>query len=387
MTKAKRGNGQGTVRQLPSKNWQWTITLDVDNQGKQIRRSGTEKTKGEAERAKAQAIADHTRGGLTAPSRVTLGDWLDKWLESRKAEVKPKTYSSYARSVRLYLKPHLGKKRLQEVRPVDVRSLQDQIRGAGLGTDTQRLALGALSMALKEAVRLELITRNPVEAIKVISDRDKKGRVAQAWTGEEVLKFMTEAEKERQGVALMFMVSTGLRRGEACGLRWANVDLISGICRIVENLVTLEGKPEVSTPKTASGKRVLSLPPEALSLLKKWQARQAEERAAMGAAWQDTGYVFTTTKGTSLHPDNLNRTLTKLCKAAGLRSIRVHDLRHTYANLMLSQGVPLEIVSKLMGHSLPSTTQNLYRHVSQEETAQYAVNLSELLKPISRFLN
>lgn len=388
MTKAKRGNGQGTVRRLPSGNWQWTITLGMDASGKQIRRSGTEKTKSEAEKAKAQAIADHTRGGLAAPNRVTLGKWLDRWLASRESEVKAKTHASYARSVRLYLKPHLGSKRLQEVRPADVRYLQDKIRGAGLGTDTQRLALGALSMALKEAVRLELITRNPAEAVKVISDRQKEGRTAQAWTAEEVAQFIEVARQDRQGMVLVFMVSLGLRRGEACGLRWANVDLERGACRIVENLVTLEGKPHISTPKSANGRRTVPLSQEAAALLRAWQAAQAEERAAMGEDWQDSGYVFTTYKGTPLHPDNLNRALNRLCERAGVRRIRVHDLRHTYASLMLSRQVPLEVVSKQLGHSTPAFTLGTYRHVSQEEQAQYAVNLSDLLKrPASRALN
>lgn len=387
MTNGKRGNGQGSVRQLPSGRWQWTITHGIDAQGKQIRLSGTVKTKGEAERAKAQAIADHTRGGLAAPNRVTLGEWLDRWLASREAEVKEKTYASYARSVRLYVKPHLGMKRLQEVRPADVRHLIDQIKKAGLGWDTQRLALGALKMALKEAFRLEIITRNPAEAVKLTPDRQKEGRSAQAWTAEEVTRFMVEAQQDRQGVALIFIASLGLRRGEACGLRWVNVDLEKSLCRIVENLVTLEGKPHVSTPKTASGRRVLPLSVEAVALLKSWRAAQAVEREAMGEEWQDSGYVFTTMKGTPLHPDNLNRTLNRLCERAGLRRIRVHDLRHTFANLMMSNLVPVEVVSKLLGHSLPSTTQNIYRHVSQEEQTQHMVNLSDLLKPAVRILH
>lgn len=381
MTKAKRGNGQGSVRRLPSGNWQWTITLDTDASGKQIRRSGTEKTKGEAEKAKAQAIADHTRGGLAAPNRVTLGEWLDRWLASRESQVKPKTYSSYARSVRLYIKPHLGSKRLQEIRPADVRYLQDKIRSAGLGTDTQRLALGALSMALKEAVSLELITRNPAEGIKVISDRQREGRSAQAWTAEEVARFIEVAQQDRQGMVLVFMVSLGLRRGEACGLRWANVDLERGLCRIVENLVTLEGQPHVSTPKSVNGRRTVLLSQEAAALLRAWQVAQAEERVMLGESWQDTGYVFTTYKGTHLHPDNLNRALSRLCEQAGLRRIRVHDLRHTYASLMLSRQVPLEVVSKHLGHASPSFTLNTYRHVAADEQARYVINLSELVRP------
>lgn len=196
------------------------------------------------------------------------------------------------------------------------------------------------------------------------------------------------AQQDRRGLVLVFMVSLGLRRGEACGLRWANIDLEQRQCRIVENLVTLEGKPHVSTPKSVNGRRTVPLSQEAVALLRAWQAAQAEERVMVGKDWQDTGYVFTTHKGTHLHPDNLNRTLNRLCEQAGLRRIRVHDLRHTYASLMLSRQVPLEVVSKQLGHSTPAFTLGTYRHVSQEEQAEYAVNLSDLLKrPGKRALN
>ncbi|NTY00524.1 site-specific integrase [Deinococcus sp. JMULE3] len=188
------------------------------------------------------------------------------------------------------------------------------------------------------------------------------------------------AQQDRQGMVLVFMVSLGLRRGEACGLRWANVDLEQRQCRIVENLVTLEGKPHVSTPKSVNGRRTVPLSQEAAALLKAWQSAQAEERAMVGEDWQDTGYVFTTHKGTHLHPDNLTRALNRLCEQAGLRRIRVHDLRHTYASLMLSRQVPLEVVSKQLGHSSPAFTLGTYRHVSQQEHSKYALNISDVIK-------
>ncbi|WP_370637598.1 site-specific integrase [Deinococcus sp. 6GRE01] len=180
-------------------------------------------------------------------------------------------------------------------------------------------------------------------------------------------RFIEVAQQDRRGLVLVFMVSLGLRRGEACGLRWANVDLEQRQCRIVENLVTLEGKPHVSTPKSVNGRRTVPLSQDAVALLRAWQAAQAEERVMMGEDWQDTGYVFTTHKGTYLYPDNLNRTLNCLCEQAGLRRIRVHDLRHTYASLMLRHQVPLEIVNRQSGHSNPSFTLNAYRRISESE--------------------
>lgn len=260
-----------------------------------------------------------------------------------------------------------------------MRYLQDKIRSAGLGTDTQRLALGALSMALKEAVSRELITRNPAEAVKVISDRQRGGRSAQAWSPDELAKFLHIARQERQGQVLVFMVSLGLRRGEVCGLRWSNVNFEKRTCHIVENLITIEGKPYVSSPKTAKGKRIVCLSDEAINLLYSWKAVQQKERQMMCGEWQDTDYVFTTIKGTPLHPDNLNRTLNRLCESVQVRRIRVHDLRHTYASLLLRHQIPLEVVSKSLGHSSPAFTLNAYRHVSDDELAQYTVGISDLL--------
>lgn len=197
------------------------------------------------------------------------------------------------------------------------------------------------------------------------------------------------------------MLHTGLRHGEACGLRWEHVDLEKGAIRIRENLVTVGGKVEISTPKTAKSARRVHLSGEGLACLKRQKAMQDFEREAYAAGpvkghaktyartrpWEDTGYVFTALCGRRLLPDGLKKHLNRFCEAAKIRPTTVHGLRHTHASLMLRQGVPLEVISEKLGHSRPSFTADVYRTVCQSEHEEWAVNLSDLTSKRPRVVN
>jgi len=121
-----------------------------------------------------------------------------------------------------------------------------------------------------------------------------------------------------------------------------------------------------------------------VSVLREWRARQEEERAHAGKAWEDTGHVFTDPLGRPIHPDTLNHTLRRVCDRAGLPRLRVHDLRHIHATLMLRKGVPVEVVAERLGHSTPAFTLAQYRHVLPDEHRTWALNLSELLSGTPR---
>lgn len=198
------------------------------------------------------------------------------------------------------------------------------------------------------------------------------------------------------------MLHTGLRRGEACGLKWAHVDLEAGNIRIIENLVTVGGKSQISTPKTAKSARRVHLSSEALDCLRRQKAVQELERAALSPGqpvpghpegyerkrlWKDTGYVFTGLSGVPFLPDKLKRYLTAFCAQAGVREVTVHGLRHTHASLMLRRGVPLEVVSQKLGHSRPSFTADVYRTVYQSEHEEWAVGLSDLISSRKFLIN
>jgi integrase len=177
------------------------------------------------------------------------------------------------------------------------------------------------------------------------------------------------------------MLALGLRRGEVLGLSWDDVDFSEATLKVRQAL-TLPGDsdtPIIKAVKTPKSRRTLYLSRDVLTVLSVRRERQRAERAYLGETWTDNGLIFTTALGTPLHPRNLTRSFKRLTAAAGLREIRIHDLRHTYASLALQRGTPVEIVSERLGHSSVGFTLDTYRHLYEAERREAAVSLDDLL--------
>ena len=379
----KRSNGDGGIWQLETGRWRWEIVLGYvkkpDGRRKRVTKSGTAKNETEAKRAQTLAKADKERGTLASPDRVTVAEYLQNWLEGRKPRLAPNSVTSYAGLIRLHVNPTLGDKRLQAVKPVDLRNLYTVLLEKGLSGRSVRYVHGLLYSAFKEAVRLEVINRNPAEAATPdVPTENRNAKAAQSWTASEALQFLTVARGDSLYALFYLMLSLGLRRGEACGLRWSDIDLERKALRINHTIVTIAGKATPSKPKTKGSARALGIPAELMDVLRLHRAAQQQAQLENGVI-DPAVYVFTTRNGTPLHPDNVNRTLERLCGAAGVRQVRVHDLRHTYASLARRAGVSLEMVSEKLGHARASFTGDVYVHTFEDQHAAAALNLSELL--------
>lgn len=391
----KARNGAGSVDRLPNGRYRWRITVGLRPDGRAISLSGTAETEAAAEQAKVIALADHLRGTVSQPDRVTLGEWLDRWLERKKPRLAIKTHHNYEQLIKRHIKPHAGRKRLQGIKPVDLHALYTALTAKGL-RDTQRQVHNILHAAFDEAVRLDLIARNPSDVVRPSPprrspDQDLELKVL---TAEEVAKLLPVLRDDRWGLPFEFMLATGLRRAEVCGMRWEDVDLQQGRLKFRHNLVTVAGKPTLGPPKTASRARPLRLSPDALDCLNRQATWQAFERAALSPGpvkghmkgyvrkrvWQESGFVFTALYGSPLHPDRLRAHLVRLCKLAGVRQVTNHGLRHTHASLMLRHGAPLEVVSQKLGHARPSFTADVYRHVYEDEHEAWALDLTDLIE-------
>ncbi|MGY2895525.1 tyrosine-type recombinase/integrase [Deinococcus sp. UYEF24] len=370
----RRTNGQGSVRQLPSGTYRWQITLGFDKDGKQLLKYGVAESKQLAERAKSQAVADRDRGLLPMPNRITLNDWLPKWLAGKKPELAPKTYANYDSISERHLKPLLGDRRLQELKPSDVRAAYQTLAAKGYSRSLLHQIRVILKGALHEALLDEIVSRNVADVARLPSF--KRTKTARALDPQEANRFLEVAHRQRLGVLFEFVIATGLRRGEVCALKWEHVDLNIGLLRVRENLTVVNGQATLGAPKTESGIRDLHLAPETVELLKKHQRQQNIEQAAPSL------HVFTNRAGARLYPDSLTKISGRIAAVAGLGNLRFHDLRHTYASLMLSRGVPMEVVSEKLGHSRPSTTADIYRHIYTEEHERHTLPLSEMLTPV-----
>ena len=363
----------------------WSFTVDIAPPGaprKQVRRSGFA-TKKEAVATLAQLQVEVESGDRVDPSKLTYGAYVkDRWFPAIEGNLRPSTLSSYRDVLRVYALPELGSIRLQALTPDLLNSLYGRLTatggraGQGLSRRTVRYVHTVIAKSLKDAERWRLVRRNVAAlADPPTAKSTKPGRV-KAWSAEEVRSFLDHVGDHRLRPLWWVLTTTGLRRGEALGLRWGNVDLEAGSASIVHTLISVNYEVLESTPKTDRGRRLVSLDPETVSVLRAWRKRQLEERVAWGPAWTDTGYVFTREDGTAWHPDRISHLFRQLVRQTDLPGISVHDLRHTSASLALAGGVPMKVVSDRLGHSSIAITADVYSHVSEGMDREAAIAIA-----------
>ena len=363
-------------------------------------------TEREARKALNDALAGVHRGTLVEITRQKVGEYLDLWLAG-KGGLRSSTRRSYQEHVELYLRPGLGHLRLADLRDIDIERLYAAMRRLGqdwgdskptpelarllrarkgpaptrpLSAATVRRVHATLMSALNSAVKRKRIPYNPAAHVELATGRRPKAVVwtedrsagwrrtgvrppVAVWTPQQTGAFLDRAETDRLYPLFHLVAYRGLRRGEAVGLRWEDVDLDAAEARITQQVVQLGWRTETGAPKTDSGARTVSLDAATVDVLRACRAAQAAEREAWGAAWQDNGLVFTREDGSPLHPDLATDTFERLYRAASLPPIRLHDLRHTAASLALQAGVPLKVVSEQLGHSSLAITADTYTSV------------------------
>lgn len=343
--------------------WEYVVEAGRDANGRrrQVTKGGFASRKDAV--AALDRCLDDLRGGIDVETRLTVGEYLESWLASKRS-LRPSTAKSYRYHIRLYLNPLLGHVRLRELRAHQVDVLIDELsktRGARvLSSATVRRIYSTLRVALNDAVRRRLIPYNPAEHVDLPTERRAPVTV---WTSEQVAQFLSASRNDRLYPAYHLVVMSGMRRGEVCGLRWSDVDLDRGLLRISQAVVQLGGPLHLGPPKTRAGVRSIALDDLTVEVLRMHRDRQSEERRAWGAGYQDYGMVFANENGTLISPERLSRNFRHASKRADLPVIRFHDLRHTSASLALAAGVALKVVSERLGHSTIGITADLYTHV------------------------
>lgn len=377
----KRGHGEGTIYKRPDGLWTAQIIVGYDlKTGKPKRKSFYGKTRQEVANKLAEVIQELNTGTFIEPSKITFGEWLDKWLvEYKKSQIKPTTYESYEVIINTHIKPALGNIPLAKLQPHMLQAFYNDRLESGLSTRRVHYCHTIIHQALKQSVKEGLLPRNVAEATSPPAIKNKQMRPL---SEDELMKFLDVAKDDRLYAAYVVAATTGLRRGELLGLCWDCVDLEQGIIVVKRQLVPLKKKGLIleETTKTKSGKRTVVLPEDTIRELKTHRKRQAQEKLLLGEAYQDHNLVFCTEKGTPLDPRNFTRHFKRLLKKAGLPTdIRLHDLRHTYATLLLKRGVPAKIVQELLGHSSITITLDLYSHVTLEMQKLAVESLNGLL--------
>jgi integrase len=362
----RRGNSEGsTPRRRPDGRWQINLSV-TDDAGRASRHTVYGDTAQEA-REKAAEIRKRIEGGLTARDRkesvaaFTL-HWIDTTLQA--SERKRNTKVMYAGVARTHiLSSSLAGLALDRIRPSHVEGWVVELRRKGLAESTVRSAYTILRAVLDTAVRDGALATNPAAAIRRPRVTAKE---APHLSPAQVARLLSAADGSRYAPLFGLLGHTGLRRGEALALQWSDIDLERGLLRVRGTLSRIDGRLVVTEPKTAKSKRFVPLSEPARRLLQDVQNAQAQERRAAGSAWHATGYVFTTEFGEPCDPRNAFRALRAAATKAGLPQAGLHTLRHSAASVLLTRGVPLKVVSELLGHSSIAITGDIYGHVSPD---------------------
>ena len=326
---------------------------------------------------------------FTPPTRITVKAFLlSEWLPAVKGTLRPTTYASYTMLAREHIIPRLGSLQLQRLTPAAINALyahlgeHGRVHGGGpLSASSVRRVHAVLHRACHDAVRWGRLTVNPVDAADPPKQSSEHAE-RPVWNAEQLAGFLAHVADDRLFALWRLLAMTGMRRGEALGLQWPDVDMEAGTISIRRAWIPVNGVGQMSEPKTKRGRRTIALDPVTLEALKAHVARQADEQSNWEEAWAETGFVFTREDGQPLHPWHVSKDFRDHLKAAALPQIPLHGLRHSYATLALSGGVNPRIVSGRLGHSTVALTLDVYSHVLPQQDRDAAEKIADLLPAV-----
>jgi integrase len=367
---------QGSIQKHTGKRGtSWYAKYDYTDPatGKRVHRRVSAPTRKACEEKLRDALKAAATGRTFAEERLTVRDYFARWLASIEPTVRPATYRRYSDLVRLHVAPELGGIRLSKLSPLDLQRFYAGRLDAGLSATTVHHAHAVIHRALKQAMRWGLVERNVSE----LTDAPRRTLPdVKTWDSRQASAVLDAGDERDLAALWRLALLCGMRRGELLGLMWDDLDLDHGTLAVRRTLSRGKGGTwEMGQPKTASGRRSIALPASCVAALRKHRASQNAERLRLGDVWDDHGFVFTNETGGPLHVNSLMCRFRKLITAAGVPTIRFHDLRHTSATLLLAEGVHPKIVQERLGHADISMTLNRYSHVTPGMQRQAADTL------------
>ncbi len=340
---SRRADHEGTVYRRPSRSyWEGAIMLG----GRRYYVTG--RTRGEC-LEKLRALRQRYEGGkLAPPQRLTFQEWAEAYLQEAEGRLRPKTLESY-RAELAWLSRFLGRLRLSALTPWHVQRALLEMQAAGRGTRRLALAYAVLHSCLERARGLGLLGYNPCQQVPRPLHQPREAR---DWTLAHMQAFLRAALEDGTPLALMlaFMLLTGLRPGEALGLKWSDIDLERGSLAVRRSLTYVGGKWHEGRPKSKSGERTIALPSLALHVLSRL------ERRLPWAFWHGSPPV----------PSTVSRSMAELCERAGIPRRPAHYLRHAHASLLAAQGLDVKSLQRRLGHAQASLTLDVYAHALSE---------------------
>lgn len=368
----RRANGEGSVRQRKDGRWEAIVTMRDGH-----RHSVYAKTQRAVLVARDEAIRTRESGLPQASARLTVEQFLTRWLASRASTVRASTARRYGQLVRVHIVPRIGRVPVTRLAPAHLEGLYASMLSSGSAPMTVRHVHALLHSALKQAVRTDSAVRN----VATMVDPPRSSRREMKTLSESETRVLLQAAAGEPLEALYALaVTTGMRQGELLGLRWSDVDLEQGRIHVQRSLQRTPSGPVLAETKTAASRRNVSLTQAAGIALRKHRARQVEERLRAGPGWHDDDLVFANEVGRPLDASNVvQRSFRHILRRSGVPRIRFHDLRHTAATLLLGRNIHPKVVSEQLGHAQIAITLDLYSHVIPSMRSEAAAALDAVL--------
>ena len=359
--------------------WLIRIFMGRDAKGKQkFHHKTIHGTKRDAERYLVAVRREMDLGVFVEPSAISVNEYLDRWLrDAARPRVSLRTADGYATLLERNIRPSLGFKQLDKVQALDIQAIYGSMIARGLSAQSVRHTHSALHNALKQAVKWGLLSRNPSDLVELPKAQHKERRVL---SPDEAQEFIQAASLMPHGLIFEFALLSGMRPEEYLALQWADVDFERGTAQVRRALVRHKKSWSFEEPKTARSRRTVYLPTPLLKRLAAHKRTQAEARLRLGAVWQAFDLIFCSEEGTPLSIPNLTyRYYRPILVKAKLPQLRLYDLRHSCATLLLIAEENPKVVSERLGHSTIVLTLDTYSHVLPTMQQKAAAKLENML--------
>ena len=357
----RNAKGGGSVRQREDGKWEARCTIN----GK--RRSFYGQKQSEVVKAMRSALSSADNGTYAEPTKMTLQEWVDSWLEVYvKISTKQSTYLSYKNTLKRYVTPSLGKCKLAHINATQIQKIyNDMLYTKKLSKKTVRNLHGVLHELFAQAVELNYLAVSPINACK--QPKPDKKQISPL-DDADIEAFLSAIEGHRYQDIFTVTLFTGMRIGEACGLPWDAVDFRKGTITIKQQLQRYDGSKEyiIDAPKHDKF-RVLTAPDFVMDILRNVAREQGLNHIQYNFIWKnDKNLVFTNEDGSCINPKNLRASFKRVANKIGRPDARFHDLRHTYAVTALQEGDDVKTVQQNLGHATAAFTLDIYGHVSEK---------------------
>jgi integrase len=388
----RRTKGTGSISKLPNGSFRVKVPCGKTEKGATRYVTRNAKTKSEASELQKKLIADIANRQIMPGPRVTFRKFAEQLLFEPLNGVSDRTRDGYLRQLRKHVFPRIGSKVLSDIRVVDVERVLNEVRKSLAAGTTNNVRIG-MSKVFNEAVRLELRFDNPMARTKKARRLQFEPTNVQApLTREELQAFVAAAKSEELGALLTLLALTGMRLGEALGLKWEDVSLEHQILFINrtltrESYLMPDGRSGTRIaehpPKTKESRRSVRLVPDVIQMLEFQRVRQSLVQREDTEVWNEGDWVFTNKNGKAMDPNNVRRSYKNFLKRNNLRFVRLHDLRHTFATVLIeNDSASLPDVSRALGHSSIAVTLGTYGSTAKISDRAFA-DIGKLVQPDS----